>query len=407
MINKQNMLLAILVLFAQTAIAQKRTEIDVLMGAVKSVASEEAQMSVVRKTILREAATTLGARAGMSSKGCAIKNEIELRANLLDRRFRFSELLMGKGLLPPVISEAVDSVALTQKALRWSSKVYTLDEPARLVVHAPTWRDWLYVGLPLDKCGEKLNIVNTTISSAHRPANVDEEEYFKKILAQAYDQGVETSQVMFETNLARLDRAYTGMRNYFDLYQRGIVSAPIIVSNTDVVNNDDPNVLLIGDTLIRISLQPTFVARPEEWIPLSHENNSKAGQKGRDINEKMTFTNVRREILSEVSPGTFDHSNQEEIPLKKWEIRKDDETLSSMLERWAAVDGWKIVWSGAQDVQISGTDSIYKESFYEAASYVIDLLRSAGANLYVSKPSDSKVLLIRSVVDAQNNRSDK
>ncbi len=386
--------LSILAMLANCGVAFATSEIDALMSSVKTEVPAEAELSVVREAILREAATALGARAGMMAKGCDIKTEIEKRSVGLDRRFRFSDLIMGKGLLPPVISEAKDSVALTEKALRWSSRVYTLDEPARLIVNAPTWRDWLYVGMPMDGCGKNSNVVNSTLSSVHRPSNPSEEKFFRSVLAKSYEQGKEAAQAVFDTNLARLNRSYAGMRNYFDLYQRGIVSAPVIVSNTDVVNNDDPNVLLIGDTLIRITMQPKFVSDPERWVPLNHN------EKGVSKLQKPTGAIARQENAEQplfVRPSpevNRDGSNMASLSARDWDIRKNDVHLSTMLRRWAQREGWTIFWNGAPDMKITGDDMISNKTFPQAVVFLVDALEKGGMGLKAVVRSD-RVIEVR------------
>jgi defect-in-organelle-trafficking protein DotC len=364
------------------------SDIDKLMATVKSDVPAEIELSVVREAILKEAATTLGARAGMVAKGCEIKNEIEKRAAPLDKRFRFSDLVMGRGLLPPVISEAKDAVALTEKALRWSSRVYTLDEPARLVINAPTWRDWLYVGLPVTGCDNRAALVSDTLASVHRPTNAAEEKYFRNILAKSYEQGREAAESVFDTNLARLNRSYAGMRLYFDLYQRGIVSAPVIVRNTDVVNNDDPNVLLIGDTLIRITMQPGFIADPDKWVALDHDD--------RGAIDKLKIKRPTPTPLAQRSaPREAVTPPAQQPAVKAWDIRKSDGMLSNMLKRWAAREGWTVLWTATRDVEIAGDGTINNADFYDAVLDLVGQLRTKGIALQAFE-RPGRVLEIRS-----------
>src|SRR3546814_9543604 len=57
---------------------------------------------------------------------------------------------------------------------------------------------------------------------------------------------------IFRNNLARLEEIYNGMRIFFDLYQRKMVSAPYIASSQEIVTQDDPNTMIVGDTTFRI-----------------------------------------------------------------------------------------------------------------------------------------------------------
>lgn len=254
---------------AQTkAIAQNdgQAAVDQIMAGVGKPTGSD-PISIVREEVLKEAAITLGARQGLRAKSCAVKTEIEARRVELDRKFRFSDLMMGRGVLPPSISEARDSVALDATVMRVASRVYHLDEPARVVDLPPTWRDWLYVGLSTDSCSAPVTI--ETVPEQVRPRNSAEEAYFRDQVARSYAMGRRQAHDIFSLNLARLERAYLGMRRYFDLYGRGMVSAPVIATSTDVVKRDDPNTLIVGNTVIRITVPVDFVDSPQAWVPLA------------------------------------------------------------------------------------------------------------------------------------------
>ncbi|MEJ8837665.1 type IV secretory system conjugative DNA transfer family protein [Ramlibacter sp. AN1133] len=260
--------LAAAALAAVSLAAGAQEAVDRIMNTVRQPAGEGEKLSVVRESALREAAVTLGARQGLLDKTCNIRREVQVQRAALDKRFRFSDLMMGRGVLPPVISEARDSVALDAAVMRVASRVYHLDEPARIVDVPPTWRDWLMVGLPPDQCGSVVNEA-LGLNTQLRPQNAAEEAFFRGLLSTSYQAGVQQAKTAFEDNLARLERAYHGMRRYFELYQRGMVSAPAIVSATDVVRRDDPNTLVVGNTLIRITVPVDFVEDAEKWKPLA------------------------------------------------------------------------------------------------------------------------------------------
>lgn len=261
--------LAAAALLAASALSGAQESVDRLMNSVRSGSGERERLSIVRESALREAAVTLGARQGLLDKTCSIRREIDAQRAALDRRFRFADLMMGRGILPPVISEARDSVSLDAAVMRVASRVYHLDEPARVVDIPPTWRDWLFVGLPAEECGSVVSEASG-LSAQLRPQNSAEEAYFRSLLGEAYQAGTQQAKASFEDNLARLERSYHGMRRYYELFQRGMVSAPVIVTSTDVVKRDDPNTLVVGNTVIRITVPVDFVENAEQWKPLSH-----------------------------------------------------------------------------------------------------------------------------------------
>lgn len=243
-----------------------QAQVDALMGAMKPGSGAAGGLSLVRESILRESAAVYGAREGLRIQSCLIMAEIEKQRVDLDRRFRFGDLMIGRGILPPVISEARDSVSLEDTVMRVASRVYRLDENARVVDVPPTWRDWIFVGLTPDSCGS--GPIDAPDQDQLKPQTPQEEAFFRGVLARSYDMGVQQAREVLEANLARLERTYFGMRRYFDLYARGMVSAPMIAASTDVVVRDDPNTLVVGNTVIRITVPVDFVEKSDKWKPL-------------------------------------------------------------------------------------------------------------------------------------------
>lgn len=244
--------------------------IDEIMTSARAASADGATpISAVREAALREAAETVGARRGLRDKSCAIAAEIERTKPALEKRYRFSDLMMGKGVMPPVITEARDSVALDATVMRVASRVYRLDEPARVVDIAPTWRDWLYVGLSVTECDRAPGDSMADVSTQLRPRDQVENDYFRSALTRAYVAGQRQGAEVFRYNLARLERSYVGMRRFFELHARGMVSAPVIVASTDVVRRDDPNTLIVGNTVIRVTVPSDFIEEPGQWKPLA------------------------------------------------------------------------------------------------------------------------------------------
>lgn len=268
--------LLIMSVYTLCGIANAQTEqavdaVNQIMTSARSGAggsSGVAAISMVRESALREAAEAIGARRGLRDKSCAIAAEIERKKSALEVKYRFSDLMMGRGVLPPVISEARDSVALDSTVMRVASRVYHMDEPARVVDVPPTWRDWLYVGLSIGDCtGSGESAVD--LPDQLRPRDASETDYFRSVVARSYAAGLHQGAEVFSHNLARLERSYVGMRRFFELYARGMVSAPVVVASTDIVRRDDPNTLVVGNTIIRITVPVDFVEAHQQWKPLA------------------------------------------------------------------------------------------------------------------------------------------
>src|SRR3546814_14336872 len=82
----------------------------------------------------------------MIERANEIGSVIETRRALLDKTFRFGDLVIGQGVLPPVIVKTDNAVSVSDNSMRLAGTVYRLVQPARFFSGAPSWRDWLLMG---------------------------------------------------------------------------------------------------------------------------------------------------------------------------------------------------------------------------------------------------------------------
>lgn len=228
-------------------------------GVIQSTQKE--QISLVRETILKELALILGAQAGLADRSNEIFAILDSRQKELDRRYQFNRLVLGQNVLPPIISESRDVVALEATAMRVAGIVYRIDEPARFALPTPTWRDWLYLGLDINAARHQ------QVDAQAMPQNPQEQAYWERMVRQGYEAGRAQAQAAFDANLALLERGFNGMRRFYELVQRGMVSPPVIASASDIVMREDPNTISVGTTVFRITASADFSA-PSGWTPL-------------------------------------------------------------------------------------------------------------------------------------------
>lgn len=239
--------------------SQVGTSLDRLLN---STATDIDKINPVREATLRDTALVLGAQAGFKDRSALLMKVLKSRESDMDNRFRFAELMMGDGFMPPVISEAVDGVSLDAVTMRVFKTQYTIDEPARPVATPPNWRNWMLIGLD-----DRVRVEAPT-NPQLLPSTPSERAFWERTLKDAYRAGSQQAIAIYETNLARMERAYTGMKRYYDLYQRGLVTAPQIASVTEIVSKEDPNTIVIGGVLWRIVAPSTFNTNYEQWKPL-------------------------------------------------------------------------------------------------------------------------------------------
>lgn len=223
-------------------------------------AQEQERLGAVREMALRDIGQALGARIGFAERSREILALLDARAADLDRRFDFGRLVIGNNVLPPVISESRDAVAIERQVMRVAGVVYRIDEPARFAVPSPTWRDWLWMGLDPSP-------VSAPDLSGSLPENAQERAFWQQVVREGHALGRQQAQEVFDLNMALLERTYSGMRRYYDLFARGVVSAPIIATAHALTRQEDENTMAVGDTVFRITA-PSGFTRPQQWQPL-------------------------------------------------------------------------------------------------------------------------------------------
>ncbi len=76
-----------------------------------------------------------------------------------------------------------------------------------------------------------------------------------------------------------------------------------------------------------------------------------------------------------------------------WLVKKSDENIEKMLERWAREAGWKLVWQAGPLVPITGDSGLSRPDFLQAADYVISQAKSAGYRIKATAYSNNTLLV--------------
>ncbi|WP_025139619.1 type IV secretory system conjugative DNA transfer family protein [Achromobacter sp. DH1f] len=244
------------------ALAQQSEALNSLMNA--KAGNVAPRISPVREAILRPTAQALGTQTGMIEAANEILQVINDMGGTMDRTFRFGDLVMGQGVLPPVVVASHNTASLGEsgKTMRVAGSVYKIEEPARFFTGAPSWRDWLLMGL-LAQADAPALPTNPQLL----PQDDKERAYWQDIIQKSYLQGREQAKRIFEENLAGLERTYLGMRTFYELHGRGLVSLPRLATSQDVVNQTDPNTIIVGDTVFRITVPSSFNTDTGRWKP--------------------------------------------------------------------------------------------------------------------------------------------
>lgn len=216
----------------------------------------------IRRDALKEAAISYGARSGLVWRTFYIRQEIEERANYLDKVYDFRQLLIAapSGLLiePPIISEQVNAMLIEgdgqQAAV--SDRVYNIVNNAKIVSTARTWRsylerDWGDVEPPPDIL---------------RPENEEERAIWIELVTKGWEEGVRQADETFEEDLNLLMADFQGMVRYRSLLSQGMVSPPYALQVDRGVTGGG-NEMRIGDRAVQITGVPELMTGTDQWRP--------------------------------------------------------------------------------------------------------------------------------------------
>lgn len=217
----------------------------------------------IRNDAMREAALSYGARGGLARRTWEVRKELDVQQHHLDRTFGFHMLTISapSGLLiePPIVTEAEKNVLVSgdgQEAAV-SDTLIRISREARIVTAPREWRtylerDWGKVMPPPDVL---------------LPKTEEERLNWAKWVAQGWEAGYKQGDEIFQADLDRLVRDYTGMVRYRWLLAQNMISAPYALQEDRGVTGGGGE-MRIGDRALSITGQSELQARPERWQPV-------------------------------------------------------------------------------------------------------------------------------------------
>ena len=216
----------------------------------------------MREEALREAALSWGMRLGLAEHMKEIEEFVRQHAFSLSRIYNFKTLLLelssGVFLQPPVIVEADESISLEEngRVATLAQRTYRIVERARLVISERGWEEYLtFPSLEVDP-PPKILFPRTSL----------EEDVWERALEEGREQGRQQALEIFEENLARLERDFTGQLRYLFLLRQRLVKPPYVAQKNRGVTGDTI-VLRIGDQEVRVTGEAEFEQRKEKWFP--------------------------------------------------------------------------------------------------------------------------------------------
>jgi defect-in-organelle-trafficking protein DotC len=225
--------------------------------AGKTVTEQKAELPPIRAAALDESAMAFGAQGGLAYRTSQIAAELKRMERDLDKAFDFSAMIIGGNVLSPVVVSAQDAIKADGdgQTFRVADFMFKIEQPARFVTTAPTWRDYLRFD------------TGVTPEVPHRsilPQNAAEQAYWNASLKKGWESGVKQADDIFRSGLARLKRDMKGMIGYRMLLSHQMVSAPIVASSEMGVTGDGKQIS-VRDRVYRITVNPSLETDPKRW----------------------------------------------------------------------------------------------------------------------------------------------
>lgn len=219
--------------------------------------------SRIRLDAMREAALSYGARGGLARRTWEVRQQLDKQQHNLDKTFNFSALLVSapSGMLiePPIVTEAEKNVIVSHdgQEAAVSDTIYKIAHGAQIVTAPREWRtylerDWGKVQPPPDVL---------------LPKNEQERMSWAKWVAQGWEAGYKQGNEIFQSDIDRLVRDYTGMVRYRWLLAQNMISAPYALQEDRGITGGGGE-MRIGDRALTLTGQSELQAKPELWQPI-------------------------------------------------------------------------------------------------------------------------------------------
>lgn len=212
-------------------------------------------IGALRAQALRETALSLGARGGLAERAQFINNTLLNYEPLLAKIFSFYGLMLDDNILPPVLSEARNTLNLEDgSAIRVAERNYKIINQARFVTAPPTWREYLWMNYDIPELPD----------SSLLPRSKPERIVWEKDIQEGWEAGNKQADVIFRENINRLVRDFNGMILYRKLLAQNMVSEPFVAAMNMGITGDG-NDMSVNDRVLRITAFPELQADGAGW----------------------------------------------------------------------------------------------------------------------------------------------
>lgn len=253
--HRVTVLLLCMFLLTGCDLKNKKNAPDSLNGLQRLTFTGSSSISAVRSQGLRDTALSVGARGGLAWRAAQINQVLSKNKPLLYRIFNFNALLLDKNVLPPVLTEAQNTLSLAGiDTIRVADRTYQITNQAKFVTATPTWRDYLWLSyVPPEQPHRTL-----------LPKTREERLVWKRYIEEGWRAGIQQAELIFQENIAHLKRDYEGMLRYRTLLAKNMVSPPF-VAQLDMGITGGGSDLTVNDRVLRITAFPSLQNNGQEW----------------------------------------------------------------------------------------------------------------------------------------------
>lgn len=211
--------------------------------------------SPMRAKMLEDTAMSIGAQGGLAYASQQINVKLQSDGKYLDTIYNFNAMMLSHGVLPPVLEASTNNLNQDDAdTIRVADRSYKIIQQARFATTPPNWREYLMMTYTKPTLPDKTLL----------PRTADEQAVWKAAVSKGWDKGIQQSYSIFQQNLARLKRDYTGMVIYRKLLQARMISAPYVARTELGITGDGSN-MRVNDQVLRIVEHPKLQTNGNGW----------------------------------------------------------------------------------------------------------------------------------------------
>lgn len=235
---------------------------SVLSGSSEAAKASAATQAIpeIRLRAITNEVLKYAVQSGMARRNYEIVKMLTEQKGKLDDIYNFGAMMLDKNVVPPVLSEAQNSINQPDAdTIRVADASYKIERQARFATVPPTWRDYLTI--------KDFNYDVALPDSVLNPQNSDEKRLWEKLIKEGWKVGEQQADQIFRQSLSLLERDYKGMVLYRTLLARGMIGRPY-VAEANLGITGDGNGMSINDRVLRITAKPQLEVNSAAWKPI-------------------------------------------------------------------------------------------------------------------------------------------